>query len=164
MRNVAFYGGVVRECIHALKYQNNQSLGRYFSELMLPVVMNATWHVDIVMPVPLSRERYRERGYNQAAAIARPLALGLKKPFNPFGLVQIRDTKSQVGLSGEQRRLNVVGAFRAVPELVSGKNILLVDDVMTTGSTMESCAKALKCAGSGKVYCITIARFLRVNN
>ncbi|KUK97352.1 MAG: Putative phosphoribosyltransferase [Anaerolineaceae bacterium 46_22] len=164
MRNVAFYGGVIRECVHALKYQNNQSLGRYFSDLMLPVVMNVGWHVDVVIPVPLSRERYKERGYNQAAAIARPLAIVLEKPFVPFGLAQIRDTKSQVGLSGEQRRQNVVGAFKAIPELVNGKNILLVDDVMTTGSTMESCAKALKVAGADKVYCITIARFLRLND
>lgn len=164
MRNVAFYGGVIRECVHALKYQNNQSLGRYFSDLMLPIVLNAEWHVDVVIPVPLSRERYKERGYNQAAAIARPLAIVLEKPFVPFGLAQIRDTKSQVGLSGEQRRQNVVGAFKAIPELVNGKNILLVDDVMTTGSTMESCAKALKVAGANKVYCITIARFLRLND
>lgn len=164
MRNLAFYGGVIRECVHALKYQNNRSLGKYFSELLLPVVDKETWQIDIVVPVPLSRERYKERGYNQAAAIAHPLALGLGKRYFPFGLEQVKDTRSQVGLSAEERRLNVVGAFEAIPELVNRKNILLVDDVMTTGATMESSAKALKCAGSGDVYCITIARFVRLRN
>ncbi|MDY6847000.1 MAG: ComF family protein [Chloroflexota bacterium] len=164
MRNLAFYGGVIRECIHALKYQNNRSLGKYFSELMLPLVVKETWQIDIVIPVPLSRERYKERGYNQAAAIAHPLALGLGKPFIPFGLKQVRDTRSQVGLSAEERQLNVIDAFEGIPELVNGKNILLVDDVMTTGATLASSAKALKCAGSGDVYCITIARFIRLRN
>lgn len=160
VRNLAFYGGVIRECIHALKYGNNQGLGKYFAERLKPIVEEA-WEIDLVLPVPLSRERLRERGYNQAAAVAHPLAGFLHRPFTTYGLKQIRDTRSQVGLSAEARLVNVIDAFVAVPELVSDKNILLVDDVMTTGATLGSCARALKDAGGKKVYCVTIARFSR---
>jgi ComF family protein len=158
-RSLAVYGGVIRECIHSLKYKNNRSLGIYFAGLLLPIVRKEAWHIDIVVPVPLSKERLRERGYNQAAAVARPLALFLELPYQPFCLEQVRDTRSQVGLSAEERRINVINAFKAVPDLVHQKNILLVDDVKTTGATLSACASALKKAGSGKVFCITIARF-----
>ncbi len=158
-RSLSHYGGIIRECIHALKYQNNRALGNYFAELLMPIIEKEGWLIDTVIPVPLSQERLKERGYNQAAAIAHPLALFLACPYQPFGLQQVRDTRSQVGLTAEGRRLNVIDAFKAVPELVFQKNILLVDDVMTTGATLESCASALKNAGSGKVFCITIARF-----
>ena len=108
---------------------------------------------------PLSKERFRERGYNQAAAVAHPLALFLERPYQPFSLEQVRDTRSQVGLSAEERRLNVVDAFEAVPELVHKKDILLIDDVKTTGATLSACAGALKIAGADNVFCVTIARF-----
>ncbi len=159
VRSLAIYSGVIRECIHSLKYENNRALGKYFAELLIPIVRKQTWSINVVIPVPLSMKRLKERGYNQAAVIAHPLALLLEQPYQPYGLEQIRDTRSQVGLSAEERRFNVIDAFKAIPELVRGKNILLIDDVMTTGATMESCAKALKYAGSGRVFCATIARF-----
>lgn len=159
VRSLAFYGGVIRECIHSLKYENNRSLGKYFAQLLCPIISQEAWLINAVIPVPLSKERLKERGYNQAAAIAHPLALFLELPFQPYGLEQVRDTRSQVGLSAEERRMNVIGAFKAIPELVHHKNILLIDDVMTTGATLESCAQVLKEAGSEKVYCLTVARF-----
>lgn len=159
MRNLAIYEGVLRECVHALKYQNNQSLGEYFSNPLAVVVHKEAWEIEKIVPVPLSHQRLKERGYNQAALIARPLAARLGYHFDPFCLVRTRDTPSQVGLSGEERRLNVIGAFKAIPELVEGKNILLVDDVMTTGSTMAECARALQVAGAKCVYCLTLGRY-----
>lgn len=158
-RSLAIYGGVIRECIHSLKYKNNRSLGKYFAGYLLPIVIKEEWQIDLVVPVPLSKERYRERGYNQAAAVAHPLALFLERPYQPFCLEQVRDTRSQVGLSADERRINVVGAFKAVPELVRKKDILLIDDVKTTGATLSACAGALKKAGAGNVFCVTIARF-----
>ena len=158
-RSLAIYGGVVRECIHSLKYKNNRTLGKYFAELMLPLVRREAWPIDMVVPVPLSKERLKVRGYNQAAAVAHPLALFLELPYQPLCLEQVRDTRSQVGLSAEERRINVVDAFKAIPELVIQKDILLIDDVKTTGATLSACANALKKAGSGKVFCSTIARF-----
>ena len=158
-RSLGIYGGVLRESIHALKYENRRGLGNYFAKLLSPVVEKEGWSIDTVIPVPISQRRLKDRGYNQAADIARPLALLLERPFQPYGLKQVLDIKSQVGLSADARRLNVVDAFVAVPELVSEKSILLVDDVMTTGATLDSCASALKKGGSGKVFCVTIARF-----
>jgi len=159
VRNLADYTGVIRECIHALKYENNQGLGVVFSDELAAVVVAAGWSPDLVVPVPLSRQRMAERGYNQAACLAKPLAARLDIRYHPYGLARTRDTASQVGLSGEDRRRNVTGAFQAIPEVVAGKKVLLVDDVMTTGSTLEACASALTESGAGAVYCLTLGRF-----
>ena len=157
--NLAVYEGVIRDCIHSLKYANNPGLGEFFSDWLEELVYDAGWSVDGVMPVPLSAQRLAERGYNQAASIARPLALRLGIRYLPFGIECIRDTPSQVGLSGEARRKNVIGAFKATPDVVAGKRMLIVDDVMTTGATLEACASALREAGSGEVYGLTLGRF-----
>lgn len=159
MRNLATYTGVMRDCVHALKYENNQGLGEFFADELAALVVEDGWLPDLVMPVPLSDQRVAERGYNQAACLARPLAARIGIRYHPFGIERTRDTPSQVGLSGEARRRNVTGAFRAVPEIVAGKNVLLVDDVMTTGSTMEACARAINEAGAQAVYCLTLGRF-----
>ncbi|MFN2302909.1 MAG: ComF family protein [Anaerolineales bacterium] len=159
MRNLAVYEGVMRECVHALKYQNNQSLGEMFSRPLAEVVRLEDWKIDKVVPVPLSPQRYTERGYNQAALLAKPLAARIDCLYDPFCLIRTRDTPSQVGLSGKERRQNVIGAFKGIPELVEGKSILLIDDVMTTGSTMAECTRALKNAGAEVVYCLTLGRY-----
>jgi competence protein ComFC len=159
MRNLGLYEGVIRDCVHALKYENNQGLGEFFTNLLGVLVREAGWYPDLVMPVPLSAQRFAERGYNQAACIARPLATHLGTRYHPFGLARTRDTPSQVGLSGEARRHNVAGAFTASPEIVAGKEVLVVDDVMTTGATMEACADVLRSAGAEAIYCLTLGRF-----
>jgi ComF family protein len=159
MRNLAAYEGVMRDCIHALKYDRNQGMGEFFCDSLAELVLKEGWTPDLVMPVPLSPGRMAERGYNQAACIAKPLAARLGVRYHPFGIERTRDTPSQVGLSGEARRRNVDGAFKALPEVVRGKVILVVDDVMTTGSTMEACAKAFQEAGAKGVYCLTLGRF-----
>ena len=158
LRSLAKYEGVIRDCIHALKYENNQSLGDYFSQELIEIIQREKWVLDIVIPVPLSPFRRKTRGYNQSALLARPLAMRLSLDYRPFGLKRIRNTQSQVELSAAERRLNVRGAFEAVPEIVAGKGVLLVDDVTTTGSTIEECTKALKIAGTSEVYCLTLAR------
>lgn len=159
MRNLANYGGIIRECIHALKYQNNQNLSELFSGWLEEIVRGEGWEVDLVIPVPLSANRMKERGYNQSARIARPLARRLSVHYNSFGLERIRDTRSQVGLSAEDRHHNVAGAFKGISEIVAGKSVLLIDDVMTTGSTLEACTLALFEASARTVYCLTIARY-----
>jgi ComF family protein len=160
MRNLATYEGVLRDCVHALKYEHNQGLGEFFCQPLADIVWEAGWEVDLIMPVPLSTRRVAERGYNQAACLAKPLAARLGVRYHPFGIERTRDTPSQVGLSGEARRRNVAGAFRALPEVVAGKKVLILDDVMTTGSTMVACAQALLDAGSTAVYCLTLGRFI----
>ena len=159
MRNLAVYEGVMRDCIHALKYDGNQGLGEFFCDSLAALVAEAGWALDLVMPVPLSPGRIAERGYNQAACIAKPLAARLGIRYHPFGIERTRDTPSQVGLSGMARRLNVAGAFKALPGVVAGKVVLIVDDVVTTGSTMEACAQALLDAGAKGVFCLSLGRF-----
>jgi ComF family protein len=118
------------------------------------------WEIDVIVPVPLGVARQKERGYNQAALIARPVALETGWAYRPKALSRVRETKTQVGLSIEERRMNVGGAFKAEGEGVAGKNVLLIDDVLTTGSTMEACAAALIEAGAAKVFGLTLARAL----
>lgn len=159
-RHLAHYEGVIRECVHALKYEENRGLGELLSRWLTPLVREAGWPIDFVAPVPLSKQRQHARGYNQSALIARPLAARINAPYNIYGMQRVLDTPSQVGLSAEDRRKNVAGAFIAMPELVRLQNILLVDDVMTTGSTLSACAQALLTSGAKTVYAVTVARHI----
>lgn len=164
LRSLAEYEGVMRACIHSLKYDHNQSLGEYFSRDLLKCIEREDWPLDLVIPVPLSPFRIKERGYNQSALLARPLAMALSLRYQPYGLKRIRNTQSQVELTAAERRINVAGAFRALPELVQGKVVLLVDDVTTTGSTLIECTRALKSGGAHAVFCLTLARPIHDNS
>jgi ComF family protein len=159
MRSLAVYAGVIRDCIHALKYDNNRGLGEFCSGWLAALVKEEGWPPNLVVPVPLSAQRRVERGYNQAACIAKPLAAVLGLRYHPFGIERTRDTPSQVGLSGEARRQNVMGAFKALPEVVAGQRVLIIDDVRTTGSTLEACALALRDAGAREIFGLTLGRF-----
>lgn len=114
---------------------------------------------DLIVPVPLHKSRIRKRRFNQSALIARRVSLGLELPCVPQALARIRETPSQVGLSANQRQLNVRGAF-AVPTaqqaLLAGKRVLLIDDLMTTGATLAACARALRKGGAAVVYGLTL--------
>jgi ComF family protein len=113
-----------------------------------------------VMPVPMSPERLRERGYNQAALLARGLADLAGLPFQSAGLRRVRHTASQVGLNVEARRANVQGAFAAEGQHVAGRRFILVDDICTTGATLAACAEALDEAGAAAVWGLTLGRAL----
>ena len=150
--------GSVREAVHLLKYRRDLALADVLAAQLLPLALEAGWGLDGVLPVPLGKRRRKQRGYNQAALLAFPLALGLGKPYLGKGLVRVRETRSQVGLSAAERRQNVAGAFLAPePHLVEGKILLLVDDVMTTGATLSAAASALLAAGAREVYAVTVA-------
>jgi ComF family protein len=158
IRSWGYFEGSLREAIHALKYRRDIGLGEVLSAPLVGLLHEANWAVELVVPVPLGLARLRERGYNQAGLIARPLAWATGLPYAPKALARVRDTRTQVGLSIPQRRENVRGAFRANARWVAGKHVLIVDDVMTTGSTLEACAAALLEAGAIKVYGLTLAR------
>lgn len=128
------------------------------ARLMFPSVANYESQFDIVIPVPLGRERLKERGYNQANLLAHPIALQVNRPFTPQALFRSRETGSQVGLNAQERKQNVKNAFQGRPSLVAGKRILLVDDVATTGATLSECSTALKQAGAEHVIALTLAR------
>lgn len=159
IRCLSDYEGVIRECIHSLKYQKNQSLGFLFADMLADLVKKEAWEIDLISPVPLSHERKAERGYNQAAHLAKPLAAKLGITYLPYALRRVRNTRSQVGLSADERHVNVKGAFEAIPEIVNGKRVLVVDDVMTTGSTLSACADALFDAGSLSIFCLALAGY-----
>ncbi|MFZ3079804.1 MAG: phosphoribosyltransferase family protein [Bellilinea sp.] len=116
------------------------------------------WQVNLITAVPLSKNRRRERGYNQSALLARWLGLTTGIPFQESVIERSRDTTSQVGLHAHERRQNVMGAFTARSQIAAGKSILIIDDVTTTGATMQACAQALQAAGSSQIYGLTLAR------
>lgn len=153
--------GPLRQALHRLKYRRDLGLGEVLARHLILIAEENTLPQDVIIPIPLGKRRRNERGYNQAALLARPLALALNISYRPGALKRIRETKSQVGLSFAQRRENVSGAFEAVPKLVSGRRVLLVDDVMTTSATLEAAAQALKNAGAADVQGLTLAKTVK---
>lgn len=158
IRSLGEYTGVLQVFITAMKYERNIGL----AELILPDLFHiydlAHYQIDMVVPVPLSKKRERERGYNQVAVWGRLFALQINHEFIPAALQRIHDTRSQVSLSSEQRWENVRDAFSANASLVRGKNVLLLDDVITTGATLSECTKAILQKGAQSVSALTIAR------
>lgn len=158
VRSVARYENPFRKGIVRLKYHGNAALGEVLSVHLIQLLLSLQWKIDMVLPVPLSESRWKKRGYNQTAYLAYPLSQYFQWPYQPYVLRRTRDTRSQVGLTGEERRENLKDAFFAESSLVQQKSILIVDDVFTTGSTLNTCAQALKQAGAHKVYGITLGR------
>lgn len=164
LRSWGVYKGPLRLAIHKLKYRRDLGLAEPLANHLAHMLASTNWNVDLITCVPLNNLREKERGYNQSKEIARPLALQLRKPFHPRVIQRIRDTVSQVGLTAEERSQNVHGAFRAQKSSVTGKNVLLVDDVATTGATINACASALREAGAAHVYGLTVARAVRLSD
>jgi competence protein ComFC len=144
--------------VHRIKYKRDLTLGIDLAKLMTGFIADLNWPIDLVIPVPLGRKRKNERGYNQVSLIAIPLAIEFGWKFVPEALIRIRETESQVGLNIKERHENVRDAFHANSRNIAGKNILLIDDVATTGATLSSCARALVTGGARNVYAITLAR------
>ncbi|HWR21932.1 MAG TPA: ComF family protein, partial [Feifaniaceae bacterium] len=142
------YDEVLYGAVHRLKYSDARHLARNFAVCMrLP----GDWKFDAITPVPLHEKRERQRGYNQSLLLAKELSKRYRIPVEPHLLRRIVDTEPQQKLSREEREKNVRGAFAASP-LATGKSILLVDDVVTTGSTLMACAAALKSVRPARVY------------
>jgi ComF family protein len=144
--------------LHQLKYERDIGLSEALSKHLIELYNEFKWEVDLIVPIPLGARRARERGFNQAGLLARPLAYAIQKAHRPVALKRTRETRSQVGLSAVERRKNVESGFTAQREIVQGKSVLIIDDVMTTGSTVNACAQALRMAGASAVYGLTLAR------
>lgn len=161
MRASCSYTGTAGQAVRRLKYHQERYLAEPLAALLVEVLRARPLAVDALVPVPLDRSRARERGYNQSALLAAPVGLALALPVLSSALLRTRATRSQVGLSARARRANVRGAFAcAESEVVAGRRLLLVDDVMTTGATLEACAEALVAAGAVGVYGLVVARDL----
>ena len=159
-RAVAHFSGSMRSLVHQFKYADRHDgralLGRWLAEAGRDLLAGT----DLVVPVPLTRWRLLSRRFNQAAILAQELSRQCNLTADPHLLRRTRFTKTQVGLTHDQRRRNVAGAFR-VPDnrrhRLVGRNVVLVDDVITTGATVEACARALKRAGAGRVDVLALA-------
>lgn len=158
VRSWGIFEGPLRKGIHRLKYKNDIGLGSIFAELLFNMLDDLSWDIDIIMAVPLGKKRIKERGYNQAVLIAKPLSKLTGIPYSENLITRIKETKSQVGMSVPERKENMKDAFYAKPNINFGKSILIIDDVFTSGSTMESCSKALKSVGANEIFGLTIAR------
>ena len=157
-RSFAYYEGDLRVALLNAKYRRDQALGLQFAQYLDQLLGALKWKIDAIVPIPLSKGRVNERGYNQVEIYARPLALMEEIDYLPKALIRSKETLSQVGLSLDDRWSNLENAFTAKARLLGQKNILLIDDVMTTGATLASAAKSLVTAGAKNVYALTMAR------
>lgn len=160
-RAYGLYGGALREAISSLKFKGQRSMAPAMARLVVDVYEQrlADVQIDAVVPVPLHKSRIRERGFNQATDLARPVAKRAGLPLFFDTLVRTRPTEPQYGLTINQRKENMRGAFSVKrPERIKGFSILVVDDILTTGTTANECAKVLKRAGAKKVVVLTLTR------
>lgn len=154
------YKDSVRRALLRFKFKAKPALYRAFAYFLAEKIKKMTDSVnaDIILCVPLYKERLRQRGYNQAGLISGELGRLFNKPDYSCAIVRQRDTGSQSRLGRDKRKTNVDGAFKVVePEAVNGKAVILVDDILTTGSTAGECCKVLKEAGAEKVYVAAVA-------
>jgi ComF family protein len=147
--------------VHRLKFHGRYAVARALAPLMADGWARFALEADLLIPVPAHRGRERQRGYNQAALLAEALAEHLSLPVRPEALRRVRATPSQVGLDHLARRANVQGAFQADPRWIAGRRVAVIDDVCTSGATLEACAAALYQAGAVAVWGFTLARVIR---
>ncbi len=153
----AFYAGLkynssVSLPMQAFKYNGARYMAGFFAQFM---EVNKEWQINIVTPIPLHKKKLRKRGYNQSELLARLVAERYGLKLDTAAVKRIKNTPTQTHMSAGERAENMQNAFLASAEAVKNKNILLVDDVRTTGSTLIACAEALKAAGAAKIYALT---------
>lgn len=156
VRSAVAYHGAAKSAIHAFKYDGHKDLATLLGA-WLACALDTTWQIDVVTAVPLHPTRERDRGYNQAALLAAYITAHRGWPLVREAVSRVRETQSQVSLNVAQRQINMAGAFSAQPGHVSGKSVLLIDDVLTTGATLVACASALYEAGAAHVFGATVA-------
>lgn len=153
-----FEDNPIRPAVHFLKYRNHKAVASILATLLAEAYRRYQLAVDVLIPVPLHAARFRERGYNQSELLAGAMGQLLHKPVNTSALYRTRATKSQMTLGIQERHQNVTEAFACNSTNLSGQKVLLIDDVCTTGSTLDACADALKKSGVVAVWGLTLAK------
>ncbi len=158
VRSVFLFEGIVRDALHALKYRGGISVANSLLEPLARAWGAYPWRADLLVPVPLHAARELRRGYNQAAVVSVLLGRRLGLPVASRLLQRVRNTPSQTKLNRAERQQNVSEAFSCQPVDLTGYCVVLIDDVATTGATLDACAGALLDAGAKAVAAFTIAR------
>ncbi len=153
-----FENNPIRSAIHSLKYRNYQAAATRLSKLLVEAHQRYKIKADVIVPVPLHTSRLRERGFNQSELLARAVGKYLDLPIDGESLIRVRQTKPQVELRAMDRYENVLNAFSCRNTRLAGRKIVLIDDVCTTGSTLDACAVALKKSGAASVWGLTLAK------
>lgn len=153
------YDSLMRESIGRFKYKNRREYANYYVQELLNTCGGAvnTWNIDLLIPIPLHKSRRRKRGFNQAELIAKKLGKELGIPVCTDSLLRIKKTSPQKELNDQERRSNLKNAFQVVNNHVKFKRVLLIDDIYTTGSTIDAAAAVLLEHGAEKVYFLSIS-------
>ena len=162
-RTSSLYEGVLKEAIYRFKYGGIFPLATVFGDLLQPTLtaLSHDYPVDVMIPVPLHIRRLRERGFNQALLLVKELNKRFGIPYGERTLKKVKDTPVQSALKKKERRKNLRGAFEVQDQTaIAGKAVVLVDDVYTSGATVNECSRALLKAGAARVAVLTVARAL----
>lgn len=158
-RSVFRYDEQTKSLIYNLKFNDKTNAIALFARLMSLYGQHLIELSDLVIPVPLSRRKLAGRKYSQSVLLAKHIASSNRKPLKLGVLIKYMDTRNQIGLSKQERQKNLSRVFKCTaPQVIKNKNILLVDDVLTTGATANACTKVLKGSGAKRVFILTLAR------
>jgi competence protein ComFC len=159
IRSVFVFEGIIRKAVHEFKYRSLRSIAAPFSQYMADYFFEHKLTADVLLPVPAHESRLKRRGYNQSALLAVQISAMISVPARGDLIRRVRDNKPQARTTcAEERRSNMENAFACISDEVSGKDIMIIDDVCTSGATLEACAAALKLKGANKVSGLTLAR------
>ena len=158
-KSVWLHSGPVPGAVYRFKYHNRRRYGQIFAKEMAERYEDQIrkWKIEEIIPVPLHRKKKKKRGYNQAEIIAAELAACVNLPVRNDVLFRVKDTKPQKQFDNRERKRNLQGAFAVSRNWIPCRNVLLIDDIYTTGSTIERSAKMLKKAGAENVYFLTVS-------
>ena len=158
-RSASLYEGVMKDAIHKFKFGGKKALSSLLGQYLISYLDHGDIHladIDLIVPVPLSMKRERDRGYNQSKLLAEEISRRYSKEIDCSSLVKIKDITPQFDLTREKRLMNVKGAFKCAQ--MKAANVLLIDDIYTTGATAMESSSVLKAAGAGNVHVLTLAR------
>ncbi len=159
IRSPFIFDGVMRQAIHQLKYQNLRALAAPLAQMLQDYLIDNPVPAEVLVPVPLHPKRLRERGYNQSSLMARELGKLTNLAVIDGCLIRQRHAPPQARTSNvDERRSNIAGAFTCCDQRLRDKRVLLIDDVSTSGATLDACAAAVKAAGAASVWGLVVAR------